>query len=214
MINGVNIVRFINLEINRFVHLMRNYINRYRLKNKDVSIISNNCIAGVIYHDLKLQFRSPTINLFFRNAEDFLKYVSNLKYYNSLELIESEGKCSYPVGKLEDVEIHFLHYHTFSEAKNCWEKRKKRINYENLVVIMTDQDGGGTSSAIEQFGNIPYPKIYLTNKHLRYSWSIYIYGFDGQDCLGNTIEYINLGRRYYEQFDYIDFINKMKKNDV
>ena len=177
-----------------------------------MSIISNNCIAGVIYHDLGLQFKSPTINLFFPDAKDFLKYVNNLKYYNSHDLIEVIDNYSYPVGKIEDIEIHFLHYKTFLDAKNNWEKRKKRINYDNLMVIMTDQDGGGTRDAIEQFSKVSYPKIYLTNKHLDYSWSIYIPGFDGQDCLGNTIEYMRFGKRYYEQFDYVDFINKMNKN--
>ena len=43
------------------------------LKNKDFTIISHNCVGGVIYHDLGLKFNTPTINLFFM-AKDFIKY--------------------------------------------------------------------------------------------------------------------------------------------
>lgn len=39
--------------------------NRSLLKNRDITIISANCVGGVIYHDLGLAFNSPTINLFF-----------------------------------------------------------------------------------------------------------------------------------------------------
>lgn len=205
-------MKYINLQINRGLHLIRNYFSRCRLKNKDVTIISSNCIAGVMYHDLKLQFKSPTINLFF-DADNFLRYVDNLKYYNSCELVEVDGDQSYPVGKIQDVQIHFLHYNSFDKAKECWEKRKKRINYKNLAVIMTDQEREGTSDAIERFNNISYPKIYLTNKHLNYDWSVYIPGFDGKDGLGNTIEYAKYGKRYYEYFDYIAFLNNIKNND-
>ena len=38
--------------------------NRRLLKNRDIPIISANCVGGVIYHDLGLAFNSPTINLF------------------------------------------------------------------------------------------------------------------------------------------------------
>ena len=197
------------LQINRILHLIRAFLFRCKLKNKDATIISNNCIAGVMYHDLKLQFRSPTINLFFPKAEEFVRYAQNLKYYNSLELVEVSGDYSYPVGRIDDIEIHFMHYSSFAEAERCWKARRKRINYNNLMVLMTDQ--GGASEVIEQFGQIPYPKVYLTNKHLQYDWSVYIPGFDEQKSLGNTIEYSQLGKRYYEYFDYVNFLNKMKK---
>lgn len=65
----------------KWKHEKRNIENRKRLKNKEISIISTNCIGGVLSHDLGLQFKSPTVNLFFR-AEDFIKFCENLEYYN------------------------------------------------------------------------------------------------------------------------------------
>lgn len=48
---------------------LRNYQKVYyrrlrkRLKNIDFSLFSPNCYAGLIYHRLGLQFKSPTISL-------------------------------------------------------------------------------------------------------------------------------------------------------
>ena len=60
----------------------------------------------------------------------------------------------YPQGRLDDVLIHFLHYKTFDEAKICWEKRKKRICYDNIFVIMTDQQNC-TLEDMSEFDTVP-----------------------------------------------------------
>lgn len=118
----------------------------------------------------------------------------------------------YPQGKLDDVLIHFLHYKTFDEAKICWEKRKKRICYDNIFVIMTDQQNC-TLEDMSEFDTVPYPKIMFSNKHINYPWCKYISGFEGEKCVGNTIEYQKYGKRYYEQFDYVGFVNSIKKKE-
>ena len=52
--------------------LMRPFRKRYhinkakRFKGPVPSIICNNCLGGVVLHDLGLPFNTPTINLFFR----------------------------------------------------------------------------------------------------------------------------------------------------
>ena len=46
------------------------------LKNKDFTILSCNCAAGIIYHRYDHPFLSPTINLWIEQNE-FLKFVSN-----------------------------------------------------------------------------------------------------------------------------------------
>lgn len=45
----------------------------------DCTIISSNCISGMICHDLGLKFRSPTINLYF-TCHNFVLFINNLKY--------------------------------------------------------------------------------------------------------------------------------------
>ena len=43
--------------------------------DSEFTIISSNCIGGVIYSDLHRKFLSPTINLFF-SAKDFLNGIN------------------------------------------------------------------------------------------------------------------------------------------
>ena len=100
--------------------------------NKNISIISNDCCAGCIYHDIGARFLSPTINLYINN-ENFFKYLSHIKEYNELELQEKPTNEKYPVGILKSefldpIEIHFIHYSSFNEAKKKWDDRKSRIN--------------------------------------------------------------------------------------
>ncbi len=129
---------------------------RKRFKNKNFSIISQNCIGGVFYHDMKMKFLSPTINLFFKEP-DFVKFVLNLQYYMDLEL-EMEWDEEYPIGKLDDITIYFMHYKTCSEAKEAWERRKYRINYDNLIIMATDRNGFN-DKIFEEWKKIPYKKI-------------------------------------------------------
>ena len=35
---------------------------RFKLHNKEFSLIAPNCIGGIIYHRLGVEFKSPTIN--------------------------------------------------------------------------------------------------------------------------------------------------------
>lgn len=129
------------------------------LKTTGFTIISQNCIGGVIYHDMQMQFLSPTINLFFKEP-DFVRFVNNLKYYINLEM-EMSWEEEYPVGRLDDVMVYFMHYSTCSEAKNAWEKRKKRINWEKIIILATDMEGFD-DSVWEEWCKITYPKILFT----------------------------------------------------
>lgn len=68
-------------------------------------------------HDLGLQFKSPTVNLFFR-AEDFIKFCENLEYYLSIdEFVECTdpaiiGNRTYPIVYLGDLILFLVHYNT------------------------------------------------------------------------------------------------------
>lgn len=62
-------------------------IQREKLRNFSPTIISNNCCAGFIYHDLGLKFNSPTINLTVKNFPLFIQY---LEHYLGCILIETD----------------------------------------------------------------------------------------------------------------------------
>ena len=124
-----------------------------------ISIIAQNCIGGVLYHDLGLEFSSPTVNLFFMGP-DFVRFVSNLKHYMDLDPVMTWGE-NYPIGYLEDVQIHFMHYATCLEARDAWNRRKHRINWDNILVLCTDMEDF-TDEVFARWKDIPYPKVLFT----------------------------------------------------
>ncbi|AVY98479.1 exopolysaccharide biosynthesis protein [Lelliottia sp. WB101] len=120
--------------------IMFNILLRFFV-NKDITIISSNCIGTRVYQSAKKQYKSPTINLWI-NPSDFIKLTEQLDFYLNQELTEfKDTEKKYPCGKLADITIFFQHYSSFNEAKDKWEQRKKRARTDNYLTIFTDRDG-------------------------------------------------------------------------
>lgn len=185
---------------------------RRQIKNSSPTIIASNCNGGYILHDLGLRFNTPTINLFF-DATDFLKFVSSLDYYLAQELIDTESELDYPVGSLADITIYFMHYATFDEAKTKWNERKKRVNKNNIFVIMTDKNGC-TYEQILEFDKLPYQnKVIFTHKaYPDITSAVYIKGFEDAGEVGILSEWKPgfWKRRWLDDFDYVSFLNGSK----
>ena len=45
--------------------IWRNKWDQKNLRNRSFSLFSHNCLGGIMYHDLGVQFQSPTINMRF-----------------------------------------------------------------------------------------------------------------------------------------------------
>lgn len=147
------------------------------LKNKilgEKTLITNTCIGGRLYHDYNQKFLSPTIDLYIK-PKDFVKFCCNLKEYLNYELVEDKNKKinNFVVAKLNDIYIYFSHTnYTFEIAKQNWERRKKRINYEDIIVIATDRCTIDEpikrcdDITIQEFGKIPYKKSYIYNQRI------------------------------------------------
>lgn len=175
---------------------------KIKFKNQ-FTIISCNCIAGLLYHDYGLEFLSPTINLYIESP-DFVKFVNNLREYLSYNLIEIPN-AKYPIGLLHDIKVHFLHYTSFEEAKTKWDIRKKRINYDNIFVIMSDRDKY-TDSLLDEFNKIPYKKVLFTHKKINNENAVFVKKDKKKLMVDDLTKFINLkGDRTYEY--YFDFDN-------
>lgn len=133
-------------------------LNRWiQVKESNISIISNNCWGGITYHSLGLKFTSPFINMWMEN-NDYLTMLENLEYYMSVkphfvkEVYDEVLKHPYPIVGLDDIYIHFNHYNDFESAIEIWNRRKERLNYDNLLVemiISRQQD-------LERFISLPF----------------------------------------------------------
>lgn len=185
---------------------------RRKLKNDEFSIICSNCIGGLIYQRVGKQFLSPTINLWI-NQTDFLRFITNLREYLSYELVFVESDYDYPVAVLKDIKIYFTHYKTEEDAKDCWERRKTRINFDNMFLIMYDRDGI-TEEDILKLQDIPCRgKVVLSDKKhesidyvytLRPSHNPNGYQFVDSDWFGI--------RTFEKQFDYVTWLNCAQEN--
>lgn len=146
-----------------------------KLYNTDFSIISNNCWGGLVYESYGLPKQSPTVGMYFM-AEEYLKFLSDLEHYLACDMefiaphtakhrdfyaLDSRFG-SFPIARVGDVEIAMLHYHSEAEAKEKWERRCQRVNWEKLIVKMNDQNGCSAADA-EKFGKLPYKnKVFFT----------------------------------------------------
>lgn len=141
----MNIVKRIKRKIDNFLEKKLRKYRANKLKNKDFTIISNNCWAGSVYRRFGMPYNTPTVGLYFF-AEDYVKFCHNLKKYLSKpltfikvedskykEIILERNQQNLPIGKLDDVEIVFMHYKSEQEAKEKWDRRVKRVNYDNLI---------------------------------------------------------------------------------
>lgn len=198
-------------KLNEIVRPLINYRNRKRLINHSFSLIASNCNGGFILHDLGMRFNSPFINLWMK-PKDYIKMLSDLKGYMSEDVIfVKEDGIDYPVGLLRDVNIYFQHYESEEEAKQKWDARKARINYDDLFVLFTDQEGCSQED-LKRFDELQFKhKVVFTNIYYPdLKSSFYIKGFEKNESVGDcfVFEPHSLGMKKYDQFDYVSWFNK------
>lgn len=190
-------------------------INNKRLKCKEITIISNNCWAGIFYRNNNLEYLSPTLGLFIM-ADDYIKFVYDIKKYinSKLEFIKIEEskykdylkKLNYssPIGKIDDIEIMFLHYKDENEAYEKWERRKKRINWDKVVYKFSDQNMC-TFEHIEKFNNLPVKnKILFTTRQYEGINSIVLEKYGKCENIGDDI------KSYKKYFNVYNYLNNIK----
>lgn len=187
---------------------------RELLKNKDFTLIANNCNGGVLSHELGLRFNSPLVNLFI-NTEDYVKYLNNFDYYNSLTLsFVTDDTKSYPIGKLDDVTIDFVHYKSNEEAERKWEERKKRINKNNIFIIFTEQNDC-TEQCLKDFDNLPFENkvVFTYKKHDNIKSAFFVKKYenssDGVTMFLDFEDRFSI-KRNYDCFDFISWFNGEK----
>ncbi len=200
-------------EYNRYVFVNKNNIKK--LKNKDITLISSDCTGGVIMHDLKQRFNSPTVNMFF-SSDDFIKFLKNINYY--LDCTMKDITCAddkWPVAKLGDITLQLVHYRSVSEAQEAWNRRRKRIVWDNIFVIMNDRNGC-TEDNLKEFEKINFRKAFLTcNKAWveKYKCAYYISKSEvnGENAgkVRTITGYIPKWgfHRLVDEFDYVSFLN-------
>lgn len=193
------------------VYPIINFITRRRLKNKNFTIICDNCWAGKVYQELGLPYQTPFVGMFIFSP-DYIKMLKNLKHYLSGNIpltFVKESKYikdfdnAYPLALLDDIELHFLHYADEEEATQKWERRLKRMHWDNLYFKFNDNDAC-TYELMKEFEELPYKsKVIFSSKN--YSDLPSLVHFKSAEKQGHVG--IDL-KTYHRYFNAVTWLNK------
>jgi uncharacterized protein (DUF1919 family) len=151
-------------EDRRLVRFARK-IKSTRFSDPEFSVVSNNCWGAHIYQQAKLPYRTPFVNLFLYPS-DYLKMLEN--FYDAmatpLHFLKGED-TKYPIGRLDDISVHFLHYADEETAVASWRRRLARLTKDpdRTFIKFCNRDGATKEHAI-RFQRLPFKnKVYFTN---------------------------------------------------
>lgn len=193
-------------KLRRISNQIKVWLNRRKLMSSGVTLISQNCIGGVFYHDMGMRFDSPTIDLFF-SGDDFVRFVLNLDYYIHQEL-NIKWTDTYPVGNLDDVTVHFMHYENCEDAQAKWNARKARIDWDHIVVLCTDMEGFA-EDVQKKWDQISYPKVLFSAIHGEATDVVLFPKYARNGCVGDLIAH----REFYKNGALMKMVNQYGRHN-
>ena len=209
-------------KIFRSVYEVKRRIRHRLIKNREISIITNNCLGGKLAHDFGLALNSPLINMQM-DPEDFIRFCERMEDYLRCpleEVKEIDQRCrmifrklggekiDFPVARIDDIYLYLQHYRTFEEAYDAWERRKVRIRKERFYILVVKADG--QSRNIERFDSLQLQDklIFTIDKpyqgevsNSRYMCLNVPKGIHFMDREGRKFRY------YYERFPFLKWFN-------
>lgn len=211
------IVVRLNYISGQFVDLIYKLYAKFILKNSEFTIICNNCYGGHLYETINRPYNTPTVGLYFF-AEDYIKFIENLEAcldeqlrfipQSRFEECQKEHQSKkYPIGLLSNnIEIHFLHYKTEEEAIAKWERRKSRLNHDQVLIIMNDQNRFNDELMV-RFDAIDYPKVFLSSKHREGDNVKVVSYYKGNECVGDMY---NDKYKCLKDFDLVSWVKSKR----
>ena len=108
---------------------------------------------------------------------------------------------NFPIAKIDDIEVNFVHYKTQEECIEKWKERKERIAWDNIFIIATNHDGMCHDDCMERFDKLPYKNkiMFVSKEYPQYDWAILIKQFKNRFQCRVTTAFADMkGHRYYE----------------
>lgn len=133
------------------------------------------------------------------------------------------GVAKYPVIKVEDIEILCIHYKNAIEAVSAWNRRRKRVNPDNVLIIGNSWDCNNNLETINKLLSFHYKTVFFDYNCLNggsgFSNNIRIVALDKNEFRYDSYGYLKPSlvdfcekgyKRYYEKyFDFVDFMNEI-----
>jgi uncharacterized protein (DUF1919 family) len=144
------------------------------LKNKEFILVSNNCWGYQLYSQLNRTYNTPFVGLFLY-PDCYIKLLNDFEnnLLTPLTFIEkskySQEKLNYPIGTINDIEIHFMHYKSEEEAIGKWQRRVQRLLGDltrgvPMVVKFCDRDKP-SENTVQQYLALPFEhKIFINSQ--------------------------------------------------
>jgi uncharacterized protein (DUF1919 family) len=187
---------------------------------KDFVIISNNCWGAELYKRIGIEYNTPFVGLYVFGP-DYLKLLESFDYYLECELSFQKtskwitGSFHYPVGMLDDIEIHFLHYKDNEEAKFKWDRRLERMksikDKDKYYFKICDRDLTD-SNIIIHFHNLPFKnKISFGINEINHPNHLQIKENEDHKFVPNGLELYKLSYLYLDVLGWINS-GKITKN--
>ena len=191
-----------------------------RLQRSRLSIFSVNCFGGCISNMLGLPFRSPFVNLWLENA-DFIKflrapriYIDADPHFEKMTGTSQEASDGYPLLSLGNISLNMMHYREVDDAISKWQERKQRINWYNLLAIISTEN----ENILQQFDALPYGKkvcLVPFKSDLDSAWYISPAIDKGAKSFGASISRFGWGHViYYDLFDMLLYGKKTQLIDM
>ena len=186
------------LRYNRIVWRLRSRINKYVYpqyvgEKSGISMISQNCIGGVLMHD-------------------FASFCENLPGNLKIDLQEKKDETdhAFPVAKLGELELIAVHYKTFDDFRNAWNRRRQRVNLNRILLIMTDRDGF-TADLLPRIAKLPYEKVLFSHvDYPEYDFVCKIPGFENAQTVGSVTDFMGMsGKRLYAHCNFRKYFDRL-----
>ncbi len=201
--------------INHFLAFFR----RKLFKGETPTIISNSCMAGLIYDMFDMVMLSPMINTAIEDAEKFTKLCKNLRRYMEIEMGDLFWKRPFgnpafmedtPCGRIGDIEIFFAHVDSMNGLKERWDLMRKRINWNRVIYVMTEKQNHRNASfrALKEFMRLDGEKLFINSRNA------YPVG-NGIECVYCSEEnFANKHTAIENYFDILGWMNREYMDDT
>ncbi len=189
------------------------YFRRRLYRKETPTIISNDCIAGEIYHLMNMPMLSPTVNTYIA-AEDFLKLCREPEkyfsvegeglFYNILPISDEPEDCKrgLPAMKIEDITVTFAHTNEKTvELMERWNMMRKRINWENIIYIFRTTRRAVSKDFVQSFSR-------LSQKHLLMNYGVNGMVYKNVDQLFFSEYILGKDRAIENDFDLLGWLNQ------
>lgn len=151
------------------------------------TIISDDCWSYGPYMDFELKYATPFIDIRIE-PPCYLELLKDLRGYVESPLIfektskhkninswREKRKLSFPIALLKDkVELLFVHETDEEACRHKWERRVKRINWNNLFIKFRENPWDSREEYLTEFNQLPYKhKVCFTLKdYPDFSWAV------------------------------------------